>query len=208
MAEVMLCSRFKRIVLATAMPVAVLSAASLLGGCSEVRQAIGAEKTSPDEFEIRVRKPLSMPREFGLRAPRPGAPRPQATSSRDAARQIVLETDKSRQGGGSAQPRIRGVSQAEATLLAKVGGSTIDADIRRRVDRESTLIAESNKSFVDSIMFWKEEEKPGTVVDPQKEARRIQENAALGRAAKSGKTPIIERKKKGLFSSSVILDWF
>jgi len=204
----MLCSRFKRIVLATAMPVAVLSAASLLGGCSEVRQAIGAEKTSPDEFEIRVRKPLSMPREFGLRAPRPGAPRPQATSSRDAARQIVLETDKSRQGGGSAQPRIRGVSQAEATLLAKVGGSTIDADIRRRVDRESTLIAESNKSFVDSIMFWKEEEKPGTVVDPQKEARRIQENAALGRAAKSGKTPIIERKKKGLFSSSVILDWF
>ncbi len=208
MAKVMLCPSFKRLVLASAMPVAILSAASLLGGCSEVRQAIGAEKTSPDEFEIRVRKPLSMPREFGLRAPRPGAPRPQATSSRDAARQIVLETDKSRQGGGSAQPRIRGVSQAEATLLAKVGGSTIDADIRRRVDRESTLIAESNKSFVDSIMFWKEAEQPGTVVDPQKEARRIQENAALGRAAKSGKTPIIERKKKGLFSSSVILDWF
>lgn len=204
----MILSRFKRWVLAAALPVAALAAASVLGGCSEVRQAIGAEKTSPDEFEIRVRKPLSMPREYGLRAPRPGARRPQAVSSRDAARQIVLETDKSRLGKEAQRPRIRGVSPAEAALLAKVGGATIDADIRREVDRESDLLAENKNSFVNSIMFWKEKKEPGTVVDPQKEARRIQENAALGRAATTGKTPIIERKKKGLFSSSVLADWF
>ncbi|MDH3240050.1 MAG: DUF3035 domain-containing protein [Alphaproteobacteria bacterium] len=198
----------KSILAAAAVPLAIVAGASALGGCSEVRQAIGAEKTSPDEFEIRVRKPLSMPREYGLAAPSPGAKRPQETASRDAARQIVLESDPSRTGNRSARAQIRGVSQAEAALLARVGGTTIDADIRRRVDRESEMIAENNKSFVDSIMFWKEEDPPGTAVDPQKEARRIQENAALGRKADTGKTPIIERKKKGLFSSSFLTDWF
>lgn len=188
-------------------PIAVVVGALALGGCSEVRQAIGIEKSSPDEFEIRVRKPLSMPREYGLRAPAPGAKRPQAVESRDTARQIVLESDPNRRGGAQARPQVRGVSQAEAALLAKVGGTTIDADIRRRVDRESDLIAENNKSFVDSIMFWKEKPPPGTVVDPGKEARRIQENAALGRKADEGKTPIIERKEKGLFSGA-LADWF
>lgn len=204
----MMRNGFKRCVRAAALPAAALALVSLLGGCSDVRQAIGAEKTSPDEFEIRVRKPLSMPREYGLRAPQPGAKRPQATDSRDTARQIVLETDRSRLGNQRARPQIRGVSEAEAALLAKVGGTTIDADIRREVDRESDLIAENNRSFVDSIMFWKDEQQPGTVVDPDKEARRIQENAALGDRATKGKTPVIERKKKGLFSSTVFGDWF
>jgi hypothetical protein len=198
----------KKILVVAALPVALVAGASLLGGCTEVRQAIGAEKSSPDEFEIRVRKPLSMPREYGLRAPQPGAKRPQATESRDTARQIVLDSERSRAGSLRARARIQGVSPAEAALLAKVGGNTNDNDIRRRVDRESELIAENNKSFVDSIMFWKEKDPPGTVVDPGKEARRIQENAALGRKADTGKTPIIERKKEGLFSSSFLADWF
>ena len=120
----------------------------------------------------------------------------------------MLDSDPSRTGNRRAGAQIRGVSQSEATLLAKVGGTTIDADIRRRVDRESEMIVENNKSFVDSIMFWKEKDQPGTVVDPNKEARRIQENAALGRRADTGKTPIIERKEKGLFSSSFLADWF
>jgi len=200
--------RLNRILAAGGASVLIVAGMSLLGGCSEVRQAIGVEKTSPDEFEIRVRKPLSMPREYGLAAPQPGAKRPQATESRDAARQIVLDSDKSRNGNRRAQAQIRGVSQAEAALLAKMGGTSIDSDIRRRVDSESAMIAENNKSFVNSIMFWKEDEPPGTVVDPNKEARRIQENAALGKKAQTGKTPIIERKKEGLFSSSFLSGWF
>ena len=199
--------RLKKILVLAGVPLAIVAGASLLGGCSEVRQAIGAEKSSPDEFEIRVRKPLSMPREYGLKAPQPGAKRPQATESRDTARQIVLDSERNRDGR-RARAQIQGVSPAEAALLAKMGGSNTDANIRRRVDRESELIAENNKSFVDSIMFWKEKDPPGTVVDPNKEAKRIQENAALGRKADTGKTPIIERKKKGLFSSSFLADWF
>jgi hypothetical protein len=187
---------------------AVVVGTMALGGCSEVRQAVGAEKRSPDEFQIRVRKPLSMPREYGLKAPRPGAAGPQDNRTRDRTRQIVLESDKSRLGKRRVRPKIRGVSDQEAALIAKLGGSSMEPDIRRKVDRESTQIAENKKSFVDSIMFWKDEVKPGKAVDPKKEARRIQENAALGQRGNADKVPTIERESKGLFSQGIFSNWF
>ena len=191
-----------------AAPAALLAGSMALGGCAEGRQAIGAEKSSPDEFQIRVRKPLSMPREYGLRAPRPGAARPQDSRSRDRARQIVLDSDKSRLGTRRVRPQIKGVSREEAALITKLGGNSVDSGIRVKVDRESAQIVEDNKSFADAIMFWKEEVKPGKVVDPKSEARRIQENAALGRRGSATNVPTIERKKKGLFSQSIFADWF
>ncbi|MCZ6608789.1 MAG: DUF3035 domain-containing protein [Alphaproteobacteria bacterium] len=198
--------KLKSFVLGAAVPMAIVAGAMALGGCTELRQAIGAEKSSPDEFQIRVRKPLSMPREYGLRAPRPGAARPQ--DGRSQARQIVLDSDKSRRGARRVRPQIKGVSREEAALIAKLGGGSVDSGIRLKVDRESAQIVEDNKSFVDAIMFWKDQVKPGKVVDPKSEARRIQENAALGRRGDAGNVPTIERKKKGLFSQSMFADWF
>ncbi len=198
--------KLKSFVLGAAVPMAIVAGAMALGGCTELRQAIGAEKSSPDEFQIRVRKPLSMPREYGLRAPRPGAARPQ--DGRSQARQIVLDSDKSRRGARRVRPQIKGVSREEAALIAKLGGGSVDSGIRLKVDRESAQILEDNKSFVDAIMFWKDQVKPGKVVDPKSEARRIQENAALGRRGDAGNVPTIERKKKGLFSQNIFADWF
>ena len=206
MAGKMTGRKLKSFVLGAAAPVAIVAGAMALGGCTEMRQAVGAEKSSPDEFQIRVRKPLSMPREYGLRAPRPGAARPQ--DGRGQARQIVLDSDKSRLGARRVRPQIKGVSREEAALIAKLGGGLVDSGIRLKVDRESAQIVEDNKSFVDAIMFWKDEVKPGKVVDPKSEARRIQENAALGRRGDAGNVPTIERKKKGLFSQSIFADWF
>ena len=206
MAGKMTGRKLKSFVLGAAAPVAIVAGAMALGGCTELRQAIGAEKSSPDEFQIRVRKPLSMPREYGLGAPRPGATRPQ--DGRGQARQIVLDSDKSRAGARRVRPQIKGVSREEAALIAKLGGGSVDSGIRLKVDRESAQIVEDNKSFVDAIMFWKDEVKPGKVVDPKSEARRIQENAALGRRGDAGNVPTIERKKKGLFSQGIFADWF
>ncbi len=186
-------------------PAALVAGVLALGGCSEVRQAVGLEKTSPDEFQVRVRKPLSMPREFGkLAPPQPGAQRPQAETSSQRAKQHILDSV----GNRRTSTRIAGVSRAESTLIGKLGGEKVDADIRRKINRESDLIAESNRSIVDSILFWKDEKKPGKVVDAGKETKRLQENVALGKAPDAGKTPIIERKEKGLFSSSIFADWF
>ena len=38
-----------------------------LTGCSDFRRAVGTEKSSPDEFEVVVRPPLSLPRGFSDR---------------------------------------------------------------------------------------------------------------------------------------------
>ncbi|MGB1869635.1 MAG: DUF3035 domain-containing protein, partial [Candidatus Puniceispirillaceae bacterium] len=35
-----------------------------LAGCSDFRRAVGTEKSSPDEFEVVVRPPLSLPPGF------------------------------------------------------------------------------------------------------------------------------------------------
>ncbi len=47
-------------------------------------------------------------------------------------------------------------------------------------------------------MFWQEAPRPGTVLDPEREARRLRENAALGRSPEEGETPIIQRRQRGL----------
>ena len=49
----------------TAMAALMICGAGLaLGGCSDFRKAIGEEKSSPDEFEVVVRPPLSLPPSF------------------------------------------------------------------------------------------------------------------------------------------------
>jgi hypothetical protein len=72
--------------------VAVFSAvclvgATLLSGCSGFKRAIGLDPTMPDEFEVEARAPLTIPPDFSLRPPKPGAPRPQEVSTDKLARE-------------------------------------------------------------------------------------------------------------------------
>jgi hypothetical protein len=172
--------------------------------CSSMRSWVGAEKLpAPDEFKVVTRAPLSLPPDYGLVAPQPGAPRPQETDVRTAARQIVVD----RAGSPAAQKQeaamLTGRDPAEAALLRRAGAVEKDPNIRATVNRESAKIAEADQTFVNSLMFWREKEQPGVLVDADKEARRLRENAALGRPATTGDTPTISRKGEGggLFGS-------
>ena len=53
--------------------------------------------------------------------------------------------------------------------------------------------------MIDNLLFWREKAPRGVVVDAKAEQQRLQENAALGNEPTAGKTPVIERKRKGLF---------
>src|SRR5260370_36340469 len=72
-----------------ASPVLCLACALLISGCSDLKKAIGLERTSPDEFAVESRAPLTMPPDFNLRPPQPGATRPQEKSSDQQARQAI-----------------------------------------------------------------------------------------------------------------------
>jgi hypothetical protein len=172
-------------------PCLMLLAALALSACGDARKALGFEKSTPDEFRVVNRAPLSLPPDYALRPPQPGASRPQEQATQEQARQVVL---------GAAQTRPTapiGASAGETAFLAKVGAPRTDPRIREMVDRESVALAEADRTFLDRIVFWRKPDDPGTVVDPQREAQRLRENQALGRSVTDGDTPIIRRRKKG-----------
>lgn len=171
--------------------VVLMVAGLAVSACGDTRKALGFDKAPPDEFRIVNRAPLSLPPDYALRPPAPGASRPQEQTSPDQARQVVF-------GSTQARPAVpAGASASEAAFLAKVGAPRSDPRIRETVDRESAALADADRTFLDRIVFWRKPEDPGTVVDPQREAQRLRENQALGRSPSDGDTPIIRRRQKG-----------
>lgn len=69
--------------------IACLAGASLLAGCVDFKQMIGLDQPMPDEFAVESRAPLTIPPDFNLRPPEPGAPRPQEKTAEQQAQQIM-----------------------------------------------------------------------------------------------------------------------
>lgn len=163
-----------------------------LSACGNTKQVLGLEREAPDEFTVVSRAPLSIPPQFSLRPPEPGAPRPQEGTAEMQARRALT-------GQQMQQAYLNaGLSPGEATLLAKTGAAQAPDDIRQVVNRESSALAEESRSFTERLVFWRDAEPAGTVVDPEAEAKRIRENQALGESVMKGDTPKIERREKGI----------
>lgn len=164
----------------------------LLCGCSasSLSRTFGLTRDSPDEFTVVTRAPLSMPPDFNLRPPEPGAPRPQEQSDRSLAESALVP--ESALGGTPA-----GMTAGQAALVRDAGGAA-PADIRQRVDQEARLNA-SDDGFIDRLLYWRKPDSQHAVVDPSLEAKRLRDNAALGQSPENGDTPIIREKKSGWF---------
>jgi hypothetical protein len=172
-----------------------LAASLALGGCSNAKKALGLEKTAPDEFNIVSRAPLSLPPDYSLRPPEPGALRPQDQTPTQRARQTVFRADDQQ----PVLPRARGTqSEGELALLKQAGAGDTNSSIRQTVNQETVAAVQQDRSFIDSVLFWRKPEPAGNVIDPQKESQRLRENAALGKAPTEGETPVIQRKKRAL----------
>lgn len=190
----------------SSLAVAVAAALSLAaGGCSNLKETLGLSKQSPDEFKVVSRAPLSMPPDYNLRPPTPGAPRPQEGTPRDQAAAAVFQYSGTTGGvPNDAIPPIgegeseTAQSSGESALLQSAGGSGVDPNIRQLVDSETADDEANSKTLADSLVFWRDPEPYGTVIDPTAEQKRLQENAALGKPVTEGETPTIVRKKKGM----------
>lgn len=171
---------------------ALLAATCLaLAGCGDVERSFGLIHDSPDEFTVETRAPLSMPPDYALRPPEPGAARPQEVTSQQAA-EAALVPDTAL-GGTSSGPTTPG-----QRALVQQAGPAAPADIRAKVDAEAGL-DHKPESLTDRLMFWKSAPVPGTVIDAGAESRRLRENAALGQPATAGDTPVIGDKPKSGF---------
>ena len=184
--------------------VILIGAMALLTACEETKRALGQTKESPDEFTVYQRAPLSLPPDYGLRPPAPGAQRPQTVNPRDRAKKAlgvpVRTADRSKAGQ---QQNLGNLSQGERAMLNLTGASQADPSIRQLVDKESSNLFEEDKSFTDKLVFWQRNSKFGTAVDPVKERKRIQEAQALGKPISSKDIPTISKKKKALFEGVI-----
>ncbi len=181
-----------RIVLAAA----GLGAALALSACAETRRAIGWEKVSPDEFNVVTRAPLTLPPDFGLRPPAPGAARPQEQSPTDQARVAVFGNTAAARNA-AAGPQGPG-STGEHALVSKTGGDKVETNIREQLDRETTQLAEADRSFVDKLMFWRANNPgQGEQLDATRESQRLREAAATGRPASDGSVATVRKRQRG-----------
>jgi hypothetical protein len=174
--------------------IALVPIAVLLTGCgnSSLTRTFGLTRDAPDEFTVVTRAPLSMPPDFTLRPPQPGAVRPQDQSDRSLAESALVP--EAALGGTPA-----GMSPGQSALVRDAGGGA-PADIRQRIDQEARLDT-GDDSFIDRLLYWRKPDTQKAVVDPEQEAKRLRDNAALGQSPVAGDTPIIRDKKKGWFQS-------
>ncbi|MBP0443202.1 DUF3035 domain-containing protein [Roseomonas sp. SSH11] len=170
----------------------------LLAACGgDTARSLGLTRDAPDEFQVVTRAPLSIPSSLGhLPAPRPGAQRPQELSARERGESTLAP------GTLMGEGRTDRPSSAESALIAQAsqsaGVGATSANLRRQVDEEARRLERPQRSLTDRLMFWQDAPPPGTVLDPEREAQRLREAAALGRAPDQGETPIIQRRQRGL----------
>lgn len=171
--------------------VLVAALALVLGGCSVIGDQLGLGKQSPDEFTVVTRAPLALPPDYSLRPPDPGTQRPQELTVQQKAKDVLM-----RGGGDGVASPANGLSPGETAVLARAGTARAQTDIRQVLNAENALF-DADSSFVDALIFWQKKQPGGSVVDPAKEAKRIQEAVALGKSPTEGETATIERRKKG-----------
>lgn len=114
-----------------------------LGACSSVSSALGAERTTPDEFKVVTKAPLSVPPEYSLRPPPAGQAQPA---------EVVAASDRTLSFG---QDLGVNASASEKLLVRSAGAIAVSPVIRSQVDFEEAGIIRKNRTFADRVIFWR-----------------------------------------------------
>ncbi len=146
----------------------------LLSACSgTVQENLGLGKNVPDEFQVVRRAPLTLPPDYGLRPPTPGAPPVAQQDTATQAREILT--------GQPAPPVDTQQSAGEVALLAQ---SPVQAapDIRRTlVAEDAELLNLDTNRFLFILNFQRQAMEPkANVLDPVAEAQRLKNAGAAG----------------------------
>ena len=167
--------------------VLALLGATLLAGCGQgVKKSLGLERNQPDEFAVVERAPLTLPPNFDLVPPQPGAPRPQETAPVNTARGLILRSEP------SAPKATPGRSASENALLNKAGASQADTNIRQELMTSTDKNEDPNRPVIEKIGLRGSNEQ-GKPLDAAAEAKRLKaQNIKSPQpvAATPAKTPV------------------
>ena len=161
------------------------AAAFALTGCSAISGSLGADKVTPDEFRTVTIAPLSVPPEYNLRPPQPGAPRPEEIYPDQMARAALLGASGGFQG-----------SDAEALLVAHAGGGDADPFIRSIIDGETAGVVHKTRSFADQVLFWRNGEyQPPVDATPLDSAGEAARQESILNATGGGEVEIEQNRR-------------
>ncbi len=156
-----------------------------------VRESLGINRNAPDEFVVVSRPPLSVPPEFDLVPPTPGAISPQE-SARGRAQSALL---------GGSETAVESVSaagtasSAEASFLSKLKVDEADPNIRQVLGKDLTTKPPTKdaKSLLEKLNITPTQQP---VVDAKKETERLRANKKSGKPVTEGETPTVDSSKK------------
>ncbi|MCB1559077.1 MAG: DUF3035 domain-containing protein [Alphaproteobacteria bacterium] len=155
-----------------------------LTACDTMKDKLGLNRHTPDEFQVMKRAPLEVPEDFShLPTPQPGTQRPQETPALTQAKQAVI--------GQDSLTRSSTASASEKTLLSKVGAQNAQSDIRALVNKEAEEQTDENTPVIKKLLNMGDDAPSATIVDPVAEAERIQKNKSEGAPITKGETPTI-----------------
>jgi hypothetical protein len=132
---------------------AAILSATLLAGCGGGKGGILAGRNAPDEFAVSRRAPLTIPPDFALVPPKPGAPRPQEADSSTQALNAMF---------GGAAPR----SAAETSVVSQAG-TVSEPGIRSDVADPNTVVVNKGSATQDILTAPESQSPEATATTPQ-----------------------------------------
>jgi hypothetical protein len=156
----------------------IAAIALLTTACQDTQRALGFKKSVPDAFRVVSQAPLSMPPEYHLLPPAPGAERPQQSRATDRAEEALV---------GQQERSNNSNSEGEQLFLQEAGANQTPEDIRRIIDEENrnVITEQEEEGFWDQMMdgtllYDKEEENKAkdAVLDPVEEIERLQKSSS------------------------------
>jgi hypothetical protein len=168
----------------------------VLSGCSDVRSTLGLERSSPDEFSVVTRAPLSLPPSYDLRPPHAGEPRPQEQTTKQQAEQTLFGRKDS---GSVTSVPVGSYSSAEQGFLAKAGATTANPNIRAVLDKETAKKPDADKGVIETLEDFSVVKKVDPLVDPAAESKRIRSNQKAGELFTTGDVKQQEPQQKTLW---------
>lgn len=157
----------------------------VLSGCGGVKEKLGLDRHSPDEFAVIHRAPLEIPSDLTiLPMPQLGLQRPQDISAKQQAEKVVL--------GDSGINVSEKASSAEESLLQKANANGNNKNIRAQLAKEGSQEQKDKRPVIKKLLSVGDSDPSATVVDAKAEAKRIQDAKAAGKLITTGETPVIE----------------
>ena len=145
-----------------------------LSACSDFRRSIGTEKSKPDEFQVVVRPPLSLPPGFS-----------------DTAENIIQKSETNQGDAQSQTAKLLGANKVENSGFTELFDfSSVPDDIRTKVDEE-TYGVQLEKRLPLQILFGGLPDV-GPVLDKMAEDSRLRRNRIKEMAPTEGGTKAID----------------